>query len=75
MKWRRKYSGEPRGEDMSAHKHEANQEETEMAEREAHEDGLCMGIPLCGYCLDDWEEQLEEWDRLSYYNSRGNLEK
>ncbi|MES2367117.1 MAG: hypothetical protein V4563_14670 [Pseudomonadota bacterium] len=57
------------------YKEQDEQEQNEMAEREAHEDGLCMGIPLCGYCLDDWEEQLEEWDRLAYYNSRGNLEK
>ncbi len=57
---------------MSASKHkdrhETEQEETEMAEREAHEDGLCMGIPLCGYCLDEWEEQeCEELGKRGYY--------
>ena len=57
---------------MSDHKHETNQEETEMAEREAHEDGLCMGIPLCGYCLDDWEETYgDELDKMGYYDSKG----
>jgi hypothetical protein len=57
----------------SRHKdrHETEQEETEMAEREAHDGRICMGIPLCGYCLDDWEEQLEEYDKQAYYNSRG----
>ncbi len=52
--------------------HETEQEETEMAEREAHDSGICEGIPLCGYCLDDWEEQLEEYDRQAYSNSRGH---
>ncbi len=43
------------------------QEQIEMAEREAHEDGLCMGIPLCGYCLDEWEEyELEELKKDGY---------
>ncbi len=52
---------------MSASKHkdrhETEQEETEMAEREAHEDGICMGIPLCGYCLDEWEEENPDYDK------------
>ncbi len=53
-------------------RHETEQEETEMAEREAHDNGICMGIPLCGWCLDEWEEQEhEELDRLSYYDSTG----
>lgn len=45
-------------------KHDANQEEIEAAEREAHDNGICMGIPLCGLCLDEWEESnREEFDQ------------
>ncbi len=44
----------------------------EEAERKAHDAGECEGIPLCGYCLDDWEEQLEDYDKQAYYNSRGH---
>jgi hypothetical protein len=49
-------------------RHETEQEETEMSQRQAHADGICEGIPLCGYCLDDWEEQQrDELDRQGYY--------
>ncbi len=58
---------------MSARKHkgrwEAEQEEIDKAERQAHEDGTCGGMLLCGYCLDDWEEQ-ERLDQQGYYDSK-----
>lgn len=38
-------------------RHETEQEETEMAEREAHDNGICMGIPLCIDCVAEMEEQ------------------
>lgn len=44
-------------------------EEVELIEadqRQAHADGICEGIPLCGYCLDDWEEwNRDELERTS----------
>lgn len=33
-------------------------------ERERHDENQCEGLPICGYCLDAWEdanrEQLEK---------------
>ncbi len=43
-------------------RHETEQEETELAEREAHDNGICMGIPMCGWCLDEWEEANSDYD-------------
>lgn len=56
---------------MSDHKHEAEQEQIELAEREAHEDGVCNGIPFCSYCLD--ERDIE--DMASYVNEQLDKEK
>lgn len=53
-------------------RYETEQEETEMAELEAHKAGICPGAPTCGYCLDDWEEaNREELDKQGYYDSKG----
>ncbi len=62
---------------MSTSKHkdrwETEQEETEMAEKEAHDNGICMGIPLCGWCIDDFvEQEREELDKMGYYDSKGH---
>lgn len=44
----------------------------EEAERRAHEEDQCEGMPLCVYCLDEWEEQnREELDSHGYYDSKG----
>jgi hypothetical protein len=54
-------------------RYDEEQETIEADQRQAHADGICEGIPLCGYCLDDWEEQnREEFDRAGYYDSKGH---
>jgi len=36
----------------------------ELAERQAHDESQCEGLPLCSYCLDEWEQSnQEEWER------------
>ncbi len=54
------------------YKEQDEQEQIDNAEREAHDNGICMGIPLCGYCIDDWEEyERAKSDKHGYYDSWG----
>lgn len=50
------------------YKHECDHDEiTEIAEyweRQAHEAGKCVGIPLCGDCLDAWYESNKDAKEL-----------
>jgi hypothetical protein len=39
------------------------QEETELAQKEAHENFLCEGSPFCCYCMDE-EQALRDLDEL-----------
>ncbi len=58
----------------SRHKdrHETEQEETEMEELERHKARICEGPPLCGYCLDDFEEaEYLELEKMGYYDWNG----
>ena len=48
------------------------QEQIEIAEQQAHDDGECEGMPYCGYCQAQWEEyNRDELDRQGYYDSKG----